>query len=111
MMNILATADTFCHLPFNHIKINVNGDVNMCCFQGGFLGNILENSIEKIWNSPLAKEIREITLKQELHPCCKNWGGCPWLNGDLSKTRNITYYPYMPTSLELDLPSTHCNIG
>lgn len=101
----------FCERPFSHIKIDVKGDVSMCCYQGS-LGNILENSIEDIWNNDLSKEIRKYTLENKLHPWCKSWGACPHINKDL--TKNHMEFPYeesLPISIEIDLPSRHCNIG
>jgi len=101
----------FCHLPFTHMKINVNGDMLQCCYQGKYLGNILKQPIEEIWNSKTAREIRKVTLRNKLHPNCQEWGGCPFINADLKKTNDFYVYDNLPNSLEIDLSSKHCNIG
>jgi MoaA/NifB/PqqE/SkfB family radical SAM enzyme len=102
----------FCWYPFKHVKINSNGEVQMCCYQSGSIGNVLTQSFEEIWNSELAKQIREFTLRSEMHPMCKGWGGCSFINTDITKNHiDITHHKYLPTSVEIDLPSKHCNIG
>jgi MoaA/NifB/PqqE/SkfB family radical SAM enzyme len=93
------------------MKVNVNGDVTMCCYQTTYLGNVLRSSIEEIWNSQLANEIRQATKENWLHWACTGWGGCPYLGKKLEPTETATFNPRMPMSLELDLPTSHCNIG
>ena len=100
----------FCHLPFNKVKVNPRGEVTMCCYQRGTLGNLLEQDFHEIWGSSLAREIRESTLASRLHAMCGGWGGCPYLV-KLPAPRSIALGDGYPTSLELDLPNTHCNIG
>ncbi len=100
----------FCSLPFRQIKVLANGDVNMCCYQSGSLGNLLTQNFQEIWSSKLADEIRRATLVSQLHPVCQGWGGCPYLvNPKLPKI--ISSQHAYPTLLEFDLPNTHCNIG
>ena len=100
----------FCSLPFSKIKVRSNGDVNMCCYQKGTLGNLLTQDFQEIWSSKLANEIRDMTLASQLHSFCEGWGGCPYLvNPKIPKTIS-TEHAY-PTLLEFDLPNTHCNIG
>lgn len=107
----LAYTDAFCQNPFHHVKINTAGEVTMCCYQGGSLGNVLTTPIVDIWNSELAKDIRRVTKEHRLHPCCMEWKGCPFQNAKLEKEKRYSYSPIIPTSVEIDLPSFHCNIG
>jgi MoaA/NifB/PqqE/SkfB family radical SAM enzyme len=94
------------------MKIHYNGDVSMCCHQSYFrLGNILEEDWDKIWFGSKAKEIRETTLKNQLHDNCKK-PECPFFNADLNKTRlfDINDNEY-PSEIEFDLHASHCNFG
>jgi Iron-sulfur cluster-binding domain len=59
---------SFCALPFTHIKVTPAGEVSMCCFQSGTLGNVLRQPIEEIWHSRTAEEIRATTAAGDLHP-------------------------------------------
>jgi MoaA/NifB/PqqE/SkfB family radical SAM enzyme len=104
--------DAFCNLPSSHIKVNVIGEVTMCCYQEhSLLGNLLDEPIEDIWNSPLAKDIRRVTYEQKLHPCCESWNACPFVGMKLKAREKSYVHPYLPTSVEIDLPNSHCNIG
>lgn len=111
--------ESFCDFPFNRVRIDCEGNVTFCCFQRpdplrpeqeAYLGNVLEKSFDDIWFGDLAEEIRETTLKGELHAKCQ-CPGCPLLS--LKKPyplKHVVYNEY-PNFLEVDLPNTHCNIG
>jgi hypothetical protein len=102
--------DTFCRLPFSKIKVSPHGDVRMCCYQSGSLGNLLQQEITDIWDNVLAQEIRTTTRALELHSLCAGWGGCPFLTRTRSPIKvRVTHH--LPTELEFDLPNTNCNIG
>jgi MoaA/NifB/PqqE/SkfB family radical SAM enzyme len=107
----------FCPLPFIRMKIDPYGGVTQCCYQEpNHLGNILEQDFQEIWNSKTAEEIRKYTLECRLHPRCEGWGGCPFIGRevkDFEKDFPLIHSvnKYYPLGLELDLPSTHCNIG
>ena len=58
---------SFCGLPFQRMKINHIGDVAQCCFQSQPIGNILNDTFDKVWGSDLAKEIQETTLSLQNH--------------------------------------------
>jgi wyosine [tRNA(Phe)-imidazoG37] synthetase (radical SAM superfamily) len=82
----------------------------MCCFQTRkCLGNILKSSLPEIWNSPLAKEIRQVTLNSELHPLCKIHS-CPFNHMKSFEGTDTEVFEY-PRQFEIDLPTQHCNIG
>lgn len=100
----------FCELPFNKIKVNPWGEVTMCCYQDGTLGNLLTQDFHEIWWSRLARDVRESTAAGRLHARCEGWGGCPYLVKPKRRQSFVVGDGY-PTSLEFDLPNTHCNIG
>jgi radical SAM protein with 4Fe4S-binding SPASM domain len=61
--------------------VGPNGDVYPCQSYFESLGNILTTDWEKIWNSPLAKKLRN---REYVEPKCKDCsqlqvcgGGCP----------------------------------
>ena len=57
----------FCELPFTKLILNSWGDVSMCCHQVTQLGRLSEETnILDLWNSPVAKEIREKTKQTNL---------------------------------------------
>jgi MoaA/NifB/PqqE/SkfB family radical SAM enzyme len=101
----------FCALPFTKVKVDPAGNVSMCCYQrSGSLGNLFERSIEHLWASEVAQDIRATTARGELHTSCEGWGGCPHIVGARTP-RPISRAGRLPVALELDLPNTHCNIG
>lgn len=48
----------FCYLPWQQILIYPDGNVRFGCFCDAPIGNVLENTIEEIWNSGKAREYR-----------------------------------------------------
>lgn len=102
--------EVFCSLPFSKIKVRPNGNVNMCCYQQGILGNLFTQDFQDIWSSKLAEEIRDSILALRLHSVCEGWGGCPYLVSSKVPKKISVEHDY-PTWLEFDLPNTHCNIG
>lgn len=59
----IKSSDAVCSAPFDDLVILWNGDVVLCCYDyNGFniIGNIGEDTLEKIWNGEKAREIREI---------------------------------------------------
>ena len=62
--------DFQCAIPFNRIVIRYNGDVLPCCtFMSTelVLGNVYNNSVEELWQSPLINELRQ------LHTTKRGW--------------------------------------
>jgi Iron-sulfur cluster-binding domain len=106
----MSEVEAFCGLPFRKVKVNAYGDVNMCCYQQGFLGNLLQQDFMEIWCSPIAQEVRESTAASHLHTMCVGWGGCPFLVQERVPLK-VKLDHSLPTQLELDLPNTHCNVG
>lgn len=55
-----------CGLPFEDMQILYNGDVVPCCYDFDaqlILGNVRNNSLEEMWNSPPFKKLREVHRK------------------------------------------------
>src|SRR5215470_1420981 len=105
---VMSNVETFCSLPFQKIKVSPTGNVSMCCYQKGVLGNLFVEDFDRIWHGELAREIRSHTLNLQLHPVCRGWGGCPYLVRP-KVPKAIPFSSPYPTSLEFDLPNTHCN--
>jgi hypothetical protein len=103
----------FCSLPFGKIIMNGNGDLSQCCYQLTQLGSVLgDKTVLELWNSPLAKEIRQSTLNGQLHKVCKSWNTCPFLVQEKEVYTSLAHVNFeYPTYLEICLPNTHCNIG
>ncbi len=69
-----------CILPWFHTYISVDGDVRPCCYfkygQYGNMRNILENSIEEIWNGSQYQNFRHAMRQgKRLFPACKQCMG------------------------------------
>ena len=65
-----------CSGPFKYKFIASNGDVTVCCLDTEkqlVIGNINEDSLEKIWDSKRAHEIRMAHIKGDLSmfPVCQ----------------------------------------
>jgi MoaA/NifB/PqqE/SkfB family radical SAM enzyme len=106
------SGEAFCFYPFTKLKIDSAGDCSFCCFHTRkCLGNILEYSLEEIWNSDLAKEIRTTTLQNQMHRTCAV-DSCPFyhIRNNLQKNFSVRQ-ARVPIDIELDLPMQHCNIG
>lgn len=102
--------NAFCNYPFQRLKIDPEGNCAFCCFQRRkSLGNILESSLEEVWNNPIAKQIRKETLEGKLHTSCAI-ESCPFYWQKELKEIQFLEYDF-PVQFEIDLPNTHCNIG
>ena len=59
-----------CHYPWTWLMVTSDGNVRPCCFATGILGNLEEQSMEEIWNGPIAVALREHVLQDRIHPVC-----------------------------------------
>jgi hypothetical protein len=110
---MLTTHKSFCSLPHTKLIINAEGSVSQCCLQKTQLGSILgDKTILDLWNSPLAKEIRQTTTNGRLHKVCTSWNACPFIVSEryMQEFQVHENFEY-PTYMELCLPDKHCNIG
>lgn len=72
-----------CSMPFKHIEVKWNGDILMCYYTvyqigcpGLKIGNILEQSLLKLWNCQIMRDYREghrYRKEAKMQVCC----GCP----------------------------------
>jgi MoaA/NifB/PqqE/SkfB family radical SAM enzyme len=108
--DVMPEVEAFCRLPFSKIKVSPEGNVRMCCYQKGSLGNLFRQDITEIWDNLVAREVRSWTKASDLHPLCVGWGGCPFLVRPRTPIKIVVDHD-LPTVLEFDLPNTHCNIG
>jgi hypothetical protein len=104
---------TFCSLPHTKLILNSWGEVSMCCHQLTQLGKLTEDTnILDLWNSPLAKEIRETTENGNLHRVCTSWNSCPFIVKERTAFPHKMYKNALyPLYLEICLPDKHCNVG
>jgi radical SAM protein with 4Fe4S-binding SPASM domain len=60
-------SDTFCIMPWTHLHVWPNGKVFPCCLANSDypIGNLKDNTLEEIWNSPDLKKIRTELIKGE----------------------------------------------
>ena len=60
-----------CDAPWNELYIWRNGDARICCTSPTVIGNVNDNSILEIWNSPIAIEIRRRILNGNYAKDCQ----------------------------------------
>lgn len=65
-------SNTFCIIPWVHLHTWPNGKVFPCCLADSNhpIGNLKDNTLEEIWNSPDLKKIRTELLSGEKPPVC-----------------------------------------
>lgn len=61
----------FCSVPWNYIKVNMDGTVKTCVEGSIPLGNIHNQSISEILSNPVLKDIRETLYADNLHKNCE----------------------------------------
>ena len=64
-----------CRKCFDYAYVFVGGDVRICPWNGIVIGNLLENTLEEIWNGEKVNEIRKAFCKGELLGCSERY--CP----------------------------------
>jgi radical SAM protein with 4Fe4S-binding SPASM domain len=66
-------SDTFCIMPWTHLHTWPNGNVFPCCLADSSkpIGNLADNTLEEIWNSPDLKKIRTELLSGEKPNVCR----------------------------------------
>ena len=70
-----------CELAFKQAYIYPNGDVKVGCgWTYQCVGNLLESSLEEIWNGEMANKVRQ-TILDGSYSCC-NKVACPHCAND-----------------------------
>ncbi|MFA7344975.1 MAG: SPASM domain-containing protein [Terrimicrobiaceae bacterium] len=69
----------FCARPFTDIHINNKGHTTPCCpgWLPVSLGSVARQTIEEVWNGPVAREVRETMLDGTMRYCVAQ--RCPFL--------------------------------
>lgn len=83
--------DRFCSNPFSFFEVKNNGDVSLCCssWLPEIIGNINDSTMDEIFNSEKAQEIRKSILDGSFKYC--DHGICPKIqSGDLPLKDTIT---------------------
>ena len=70
-------ADHLCYLPFNYMEVNLQGQVHVCCpvWNPATIGNVLENTVQEIWQGARVNLIRD-TIFDGSFKYCNNFA-CP----------------------------------
>lgn len=71
--------ERYCHYPFDTLTVWSDGSVGPCCaYQGKNLsvGNVLEESLEEIWNGEKMQRLRKQHLEGNLNIVCQDCMGC-----------------------------------
>ena len=71
---------TLCPIPWNHLEIQQNGDLRICCMciyepfgkleKDGVMANIKNTTLDEARNLPMIKELRKSMINGEKHPMC-----------------------------------------
>lgn len=68
-------SDKFCHMPFTHLGTGFKGDAFACCCPAWVpfpVGNVVQaGSVEAVWNSDVAVEIRRSILDGDFSYCSR----------------------------------------
>jgi len=72
----------FCEKPFELFEVDENGNVDVCCYvltqpskKLLFIGNLLQNTPDEIWNSKCVQEVRKSILDKSFKFCNKRLCG------------------------------------
>lgn len=88
----------FCDRPFNSLHLDPNGGCRLCAWTDANLGNLVEQSLETVWNSENANKIREAIRHGNFEFCRKS--SCPFLeNNSLPEMEEKEAMRVMPEEL------------
>jgi len=106
-----------CPRPFEWFEIHPDGSVFLCCpaWLKRPVGNLLRQSVEEIWNGPVAVELRKTVLNGSFHSCSRQ--RCPHLAGEGGLVRPLDGLPAGPSTealaagcFRLDYPPLKLNL-
>jgi MoaA/NifB/PqqE/SkfB family radical SAM enzyme len=112
-MNEINLKKFTCTKPFNSLEVHYRGECYICCpeWNNNSIGNIYQNSIDEIWNSPKAIEIRQSINDGSFKYC--NHKTCPFIQAqDLPlKEKDVSLTPLeKPNYLMLNYDRS-CNLS
>lgn len=101
----------YCNLPFTRMKIDADGVYQSCCHQRTYYGNLLTDNItiEEAFSGNQLREVKNSVMTKKLHSSCNNTH-CPMFFTELERNVDVELGK-LPIQIELNLPSTWCNIG
>ena len=77
-----------CTRPWRNLNIDIFGNATLCCFGAPVIGNVQSQDFNSVWNSELARKIREtVGTDQEFDFC-----------------RTCTVRPFSPKNIEYHMP-------
>ena len=103
-------SDRFCRLPFTSMQIDTDGDVQLCSCQYSMpynIGNIYQNSLQDIWLSKTADNVRQSVVDGKFTYCSQE---CPFLYNLPKKSNAIPTVRKFPVELKIDLDKS-CNLS
>jgi len=71
--SLLSTSKTFCMYPWIHLHAYPTGEAWPCCqaeMSAGPVGNLKQNTIKEVWNSPRMKQLRINMINGIQDPAC-----------------------------------------
>ena len=71
--SLLTTSKTFCMYPWVHLHAYPTGEAWPCCqaeMSAGPIGNLKQNTIKEVWNSPRMKQLRTNMINGVQDPAC-----------------------------------------
>ena len=63
-------SENFCAVPWNHIKVEMDGTIKTCVRGREVIGNITSDSVDNLLQSPILKEIKESLYNDNKHNNC-----------------------------------------
>ena len=104
--------DVACQYPFTYANIEPNGFVHCCCPGYGYncIGNVINNSLDKIWSSNAAKIFRLSIINKTYAFCDRS--KCPYLKRHVECTESRfddLYLADHPNELYISFDKT-CNL-
>jgi radical SAM protein with 4Fe4S-binding SPASM domain len=88
-----APAGFFCRSPFEYVHIQANGDVYPCCPSkfGRIIGNLKTSTLEEVWSSPAAREVRDSIVDGSYKFC--NAAACEYLRDASARGQALSPLP------------------
>jgi len=77
-----------CTRPWRNLNIDIFGNATLCCFGAPVIGNVQSQDFNTVWNSELARKIRETVGTDQEYDFC----------------RTCTVRPYSPKNIEYHMP-------
>ncbi len=87
----------FCPEPFERVELHNTGEIFACCPNWNdryYLGNIKDNSVEEVWNSERAIDLRRRILNNDYSLCNKD--RCVYLKSGFPPAMTAEYENYQP---------------